>query len=173
MKHTVHVAPRDTVEVIADGVSSPPIVTEPPVQPPYVPPVTPPEGSAEYSLDWNDPLGKVIVAGLGGGIAVGFTTGNISTTGSLPRIGAAEYNGPPLERFAVLSETPHDFDHPVGNAPYATMRGKSVTAIFALGTGSSPGYPTLELNKRYYFNIRNDTQEDGGFFCGPIQKGAL
>ena len=37
------------------------------------------------------------------------------------------------------------------------MNGNTVTAIFALGSGSGAGYyPVLETNTTYYLNIRND-----------------
>lgn len=87
-------------------------------------------------------------------LVIQFTTGGVSSTTSLPRIAAAEYQSSPSSRTAVLSATPCDFTTQA--TPGATIIGNSVTAVFALGTGSGFGYyPQLALNTTYYLNVKN------------------
>lgn len=110
-------------------------------------------------IPWGAPQRK-FTANFGGfgpndAIVVKFTTGNTSTTGSLPRMTAAEYNSSPSSRTAVLSATPCDFS--TQSTPGATNIGNSITATFALGTGTGYGYyPVLSLNTEYYLNMKNN-----------------
>jgi hypothetical protein len=110
-------------------------------------------------IDWSTPVRKYTEQHGGFGVSdiiiVKFTTGNVSTGSSLPRLTAAEYNSPPSSRTAVLSAIPCDFS--VQSTPGATNIGNSITAVFALGTGTGFGYyPVLQLNKEYYLNMKNN-----------------
>jgi hypothetical protein len=89
-----------------------------------------------------------------GAVVVAFTTGSVSSTTSLPRIAAAEYQSPPSSRIATLSSKPCDFGPQP--TPGAAGEGNSVTMVFALGTGSGYGYyPVLQLNTTYFLNMKN------------------
>ena len=111
-------------------------------------------------LDWKAPS-RLYTAKSGGfglmdALVVKFTTGSVSSNNDLPHITvAAEYTAAPSSRTAVLSATPCDFSRQAD--PGANMNGNTVTAIFALGSGSgSDYYPVLKTNTTYYLNIRND-----------------
>lgn len=110
------------------------------------------------TLDWQDAT-RLYTKDYGGfgsndALVVSFTTGSVSSGGSLPRIASAEYNSPPSGRIAYLSSKPCDFTPQTAFG--ANMNGNSITAVFALGTGSGFGYyPVLELNTTYYLNIKN------------------
>jgi hypothetical protein len=109
-------------------------------------------------LNWAAP-NRQLTANYGGfgtndALVVQFTTGNVSTTNNLPNITAVEYGSSPSSRTAVLSATPCDFSQQA--TPGAMSVGNSVTAVFAIGTGSGFGfYPVLTTNTTYYLNIKN------------------
>jgi hypothetical protein len=110
-----------------------------------------------YVLDinWASPTRQYALSmGPNDMVLVRTTTGNISSTTSLPRIAGAEYNSPPSNRIATLSTTPCDFTQQA--APGANMQGNSITAIFALGSGSGYGfYPVIGLNTVLYLSVKN------------------
>ena len=89
--------------------------------------------------------------GFGNGTAmvVKFTTGANNGFG---QIAAVEYNGQPTPRTSVLSANSCDF----GPQQYAAavQQGMSVTTVFSVGPNSW-GYPALQPNTTYYFNIQN------------------
>jgi hypothetical protein len=109
-------------------------------------------------LSWSNPQ-RMYTHDVGGfgprdALVVRFTTGPKSGDGLMPRISAAAYRSPPHWRFATLSSKPCDFEPQA--TPWASMAGKSITAVFALGENPSlPYYPILETNRTYYLNIRN------------------
>lgn len=159
---TITLTSQQVDSIIAQQGGSTPIPPTPTGSPDPGPgpgPIDPPSGVRIISLPWanspNTPTGPISVEQV---IAVEVTTGSISSTNNLPFIAASDYNSAPRTRKAVLSYTPGDFDNPIGNAPYATMEGKSITAKFALGTGTSPGYPQVPLNTRIYLNIKTVDQ---------------
>lgn len=110
-------------------------------------------------MDWQAPQRRYTSAYGGFGpndvVVVRFTTGSVASGASLPRLGAAEYNGSPYERIATLSDKPCDFG-PQATAG-ARIEGKSITASFALGTGAYAWnyYPVLMNNSTYYLNMKN------------------
>lgn len=109
-------------------------------------------------MSWSSPA-RLYTASFGGmgandAVVVTFTVGNVSTTSSLPRIAGAEFNSSPSSRTATLSAVPCDFS--VQPTPGASILGNSVTAVFAIGTGSGFNYyPVLAKNGTYYLNVRN------------------
>lgn len=166
VSQSIVLSPGDVVTITAapqGGGTTPPT-------PPSIPPQT---GSWDgkcagfartlvVDLDWNAPQRKWSPTMTNGVnflrpdvMVVRFTTGSVSTTGSLVTVSGAEYNSPPSWRIATLSATPCDF----GPQPAmgANITGNSVTAKFALGTGTGFGYyPVLPLNTVHYLNIKND-----------------
>lgn len=110
------------------------------------------------TLNWQNPQ-RLYTQNFGGFrpgdvMVVEFTTGAISSAGSLPRVAAAEYNSSPSNRTATLSLTPCDF------GPQSTMGasalGNSITMVFAVGSGSGWNYyPIVPTNTTAYVNIKN------------------
>jgi hypothetical protein len=87
-------------------------------------------------------------------IVLSFTTGNISSTNSLPHTVVVEYNGPPTQRMAVLSAVPCDLSSQP--APGAVSVGNTNSNLFAITNGSGFGfYPVLAKNTTYFVNIVN------------------
>jgi len=109
-------------------------------------------------MDWANPQRMYTTNAGGFGaddvIVVRFTTGNVSSDASLPRLASAEYNSSPSSRDATLSSLMCDFAPQA--TPGATIIGNSITAVFAIGTGSGFGYyPVLQTNTTYYLNMKN------------------
>jgi hypothetical protein len=105
-------------------------------------------------MNWQSPARRTQNMGPSDAIVVKFTTGNVSSISSLPRITGAEYQSPPSSRIAVLSPTACDF----GTQPMmgAYGEGNSITMVFAVGTGSGYGfYPVIPLNTTWYLNVKN------------------
>lgn len=128
----------------------------PPPPPPPVPPVEAPPGGRVIHLvmGWANPARQYVEMGPDDVLVVETTTGGVSTGGSLPRFGAAEYQSPPSSRIATLSLKPGDF----GDQPTlgAKGEGNSVTMVFAIGTGSGFGYyPVFPPNTKIFLNIKN------------------
>jgi hypothetical protein len=97
-----------------------------------------------------------------------FTTGNVSTTTSLVRIGGAEFTGPPSGRRWCLSSVAGDLTVGLGQPGDKGDGGPSAGTSFATGSGSGLGYyPVLALNTTYYLNIGNNptTYPDVPMFC--------
>lgn len=106
------------------------------------------------TMNWASPTRQYATLGANDMAIVQFTTGNVSTTTSLVRIAGAEYNSSPSSRIATLSTTQCDFS--TQSAPGANMIGNSITASFAIGTGTGYGYyPVLSTNTTYYLNVKN------------------
>ena len=87
-------------------------------------------------------------------ICIEFTTGVTSSTNNLPRFAAAEWQSPPRNRTAVLSNNPCDFTR----LPWPGAAGgpsTSITIPFAVGTGSGYGYyAVLNTQTTYWLNIK-------------------
>lgn len=130
-------------------------------------------------LNWASPLRLYTDHfGANDAVVVRFTTGNVSSVGSLPRVAGAEFNSPPSSRIAKLSALPCDFGNQA--AAGANIEGNSVTAIFAIGTGSGFGYyPVLSTNTTYYLNVRNSANSscagtgECSMFWDLIKSGGL
>jgi len=110
-------------------------------------------------LSWTNPVRQYTSSyggfGVNDAVVVEFTTGNLSSSSSLPHIVAVEFQSSPSSRIATLSKTPCDFGPQA--MPGASTEGYTVTMAFALGTGYNWGYyPLLELNTKYYVNIKNN-----------------
>lgn len=155
--------PGETIQVQAPNAGPVPPDPNPDPGPGPGPDPQPPSGGVHVlEIPWSN-SGNIPAGNLPKGevLAVKVTTGSISSTNSLPRIKCAEWNSPPRDRLAVLSFTPGDFDHPIGNAAGATMQGQSPTAIFAVGTGAGMGYyPVVPLNTTVYLNIKTIEDDD-------------
>jgi len=110
------------------------------------------------SMDWAAPT-RLYTASFNNmhyddAVVVRFTTGNVETTNSLPRIAGAEYQSQPSARVAALSATPCDFDPQQTVGAYG--QSVSVTMVFAISPGTGFGYyPVLQKNTTYYLNIKN------------------
>lgn len=87
--------------------------------------------------------------GNGTAMVAQFTTGSRTGFG---KIAAVEYNGQPTPRTSVVSASSCDF----GQQQYAAanQQGMSVTTVFSVGPNAY-GYPALQPNTTYYFNIEN------------------
>jgi hypothetical protein len=88
-------------------------------------------------------------------VVVKFTTGPSPSSGNLPKIAGAEFQGPPTQRTAALSATACDFNglpYPGAVVPNST----SVTVNFTVDNPNNFGYyPILHTNTTYYFNVKN------------------
>lgn len=122
------------------------------------PPASTPSGDwTTIPLDWANPQ-RVHTLNYGGGnagdvIVLPFTTPNVDSGATLCKIDGSENDGYAAgDMYAVLSETPGDFEHPLA----VSGPSKSITIDFALGNGDTYGYAgRCEKNKTYYVNVRN------------------
>lgn len=180
MTAVITLTAEQVASVLAQQGGAPAPQQQPPAPPVITPPpATPVPGNVKIiDVAWDRPTRQYTssVGGFGPDdiIAARFTTGNVSTSGSLPRIAAAEYQGPPLPRKACLSKIPGDFANPILNRfGRGVEEGQSVTFPFALGTGFDAYYPTLDLNTTYYLNMSNEGGQAGDMFIDLLKPGGL
>lgn len=115
------------------------------------------DNTVVLTLDWDTPV-RVYTNHLGANdaVVVTFTTGNVGTTTSLPRIAGAEHNSAPSSRIAKLSTLPCDFGNQA--AAGSNIQGNTVNAVFAITPGSGFSYyAVLAKNTTYYLNVRNSS----------------
>ena len=145
---------------------------------------TPPAGSVVVPVLWGPDTARVFSGSIDADVLVifKFTTGSVSSGASLPRISAAEWASPPLDRTGVLSDTPGSMTgliDPTTGLPYpgATSEATTVTAAFAVGSGQNVffgyAYPSLRLNTTYYFNVMTNAGTTTQLACDLTGTGAL
>lgn len=112
-------------------------------------------------VNWAAPV-RMLTSAFGGFgasdiVVVQFTTGDSASTGNLLKITGAEYQGPPIQRTAALSDIPCDFTGGSLKAWWGstTTGSTSVTVPFTIENPNNYGYyPILQRNTTYYLNVK-------------------
>jgi len=88
---------------------------------------------------------------------VQFTTGNFDSGSNLLKMAGAEWQDPPTQRTAALSNLPCDFTGGSLSSYFATTTTGSttVTIPFTVNNPNNFGfYPILQKNTTYYLNVK-------------------
>ena len=113
-------------------------------------------------INWAAPV-RMLTSAYGGFgandiVVLTFTTGNTPSTINLLKVAGAEYQGPPTQRNAAISDKPCDFTG--GSlASYwgsTTSNTTSVTFPFTVDNPNNAGgfYPILHVNTQYFVNVK-------------------
>ena len=105
-------------------------------------------------------------------VVVQFKTGSIPSGSNLLKITGAEYQWPPTQRVAALSDKPCDFvglRDPVTFQPYWGATNNNTTTVTVPFTIDNPAnlgfYPILHVDTVYFLNIKIAAEEGCATTC--------